>query len=219
MTIFQKTFAEALGTALLVMSVVSAGFMTAALGAERSVALLTIGLTVGFMLVVIIAVLGPVSGGHFNPAVSLALAMRKEMPWSDFVPYVVAQVVGGVVGAIVANTMFGSSVIAVSAVERSGFGQWVGEIVATFGLVFAVIVLVARGATQWVPAVVGVWVAGGHIFTSSTSFANPAVSIGRVFTESGTGISAGSAGAFMVFQIVGALLAVGAAALVASKKA
>jgi glycerol uptake facilitator-like aquaporin len=217
-SILQRTFAEALGTALLVLSVVSAGFMTAALGAEGAVALLMIGLTVGFMLFVIISVFGPVSGGHFNPAVSLALAIRKDLPWNEFLPYVLAQVIGGIVGAIVSNVMFGSSAIAFSAVERTGAGQWVGETVATFGLVMAVLVFVARGTTQWIPAAVGVWVAGGHIFTSSTSFANPAVTIGRIFTDAGTGISAASSIGFISFEIVGALLAVAAASVVAARK-
>ncbi len=218
MSILQRTFAEALGTALLVLSVVSAGFMTAALGAEGAVALLMIGLTVGFMLFVIISVFGPVSGGHFNPAVSLALAIRKDLPWNEFLPYVLAQVIGGIVGAIVSNVMFGSSAIVFSAVERTGAGQWVGEILATFGLVMAVLVLVARGTTQWIPAAVAVWVAGGHIFTSSTSFANPAVTIGRIFTDAGTGISAGSSIGFVSFEIVGALLALAAASVVATRK-
>lgn len=204
-----RFFAEFLGTALLVASVVGAGHMVTGLGAGQALGLLMIALSVGFMLVIIIAIFQPISGAHFNPAVTLVVALRKQLsPW-DAVIYAASQCLGAIVGAVTANLMFESRVLIISDVARGGLGIWIGEAVATFGLVLAILLLVDQRRTPWIPAAVGLWVGAGHLFTSSTSFANPAVSIGRMFTEAPTGIAPGSAVWFFVFQILGGLLAWG----------
>jgi len=209
-SIITRLLAEFLGTALLVTTVVGAGHMVTHLGAGPALGLLMIGLAVGFMLVIIIAIFQPISGAHFNPAVSLVMALRKQLPPKDALLFAVSQSVGAIVGAVTANLMFGSQALVISDVARSGSGVWLGEAVATFGLVLAILLLVDQGRTPWIPAAVGLWVAAGHIFTSSTSFANPAVSIGRMFTDAPTGVAPSSALWFFVFQILGALLAWGA---------
>ena len=206
-----RFLAEFIGTALLVASVVGAGHMVTDLGAGPALGLLMIGLAVGFMLIIIIAIFQPISGAHFNPAVSLVMALRKELSPQDALLFTVSQSAGAIVGAVTANLMFGSSALVVSEVARSGSGVWLGEAVATFGLVLAILLLVDQGRTPWIPAAVGLWVAAGHIFTSSTSFANPAVSLGRMFTDAPTGVAPSSAVWFVLVQILGALVAWGVA--------
>ena len=207
----QKIIAEFVGTLFLVASVLGAGHMTRALGAGSAEGLTMIALAVGFVLVVIVSVFGPISGGHFNPAVSLMMALRRELSPSLTSAYIFSQILGAATGAFFANVMFGASSWSLSDVDRNGSGLWVGEAFATFGLVLLILVLLDRDRVSWIPAGVGLWVAGGHFFTSSTSFANPAVTIGRMLSNAPSSISLESALYFIIFQLLGALAALGVA--------
>jgi glycerol uptake facilitator-like aquaporin len=204
---------EALGTALLVATVIGAGIMATRLsGGSEALALLGDTVPTAAMLVVIITIFAPVSGAHFNPVVSLVFAIRGELPWRDFVPYVVAQCVGAIIGAIVAHLMFDLAPLVIGTHFRSGPSQWLGEIVATFALVLTILGGV-RNAPSAVPWLVGLVIAAGYWFTSSTSFANPAVTLARGFTDTFTGIALWNVPGFVIAQIVGALIAASVAAL------
>jgi glycerol uptake facilitator-like aquaporin len=198
--------AEALGTALLVATVVGSGVMAAKLaGGNMAVALLGNTIPTGAILVVLISVLGPVSGAHFNPAVSLVMAMRRDFAWVDFGPYVAAQIAGGVSGAILANLMFDLAPFQIAATARWGVGQWLSELVATFVLVGAILGGL-RYAPAAIPWLVGLTITAAYWFTASTSFANPAVTIARMFSDTFAGIAPASAAAFLPAQMVGTLL-------------
>jgi glycerol uptake facilitator-like aquaporin len=202
----RKIAAEALGTALLVATVVGSGVMAAKLaGGNMAIALLGNTIPTGAILVVLISVLGPVSGAHFNPAVSLVMAARRDLPWPDFGPYAAAQIAGGVSGAVLANLMFDLAPLQIAATARWGVGQWVSELVATFVLVGAILGGL-RHAPAAIPWLVGLTITAAYWFTASTSFANPAVTIARMFSDTFAGIAPASAAAFLPAQIVGALL-------------
>jgi glycerol uptake facilitator-like aquaporin len=207
----QRLLAEFLGTALIVTGVIGAGHMVQDLGASPALGLLMIGLSVGFIIVLAISMLAPISGAHFNPAVTLAMLLRKDIPPGHAGLYVATQFVGGAIGALVGNVMFSAPAWSISQVDRSGMGIWLGEALATGGLVLIVLVLVDGDRAAWIPASVGMWVAAGHIFTSSTSFANPAVTFGRILSGAITGIAPESALYFIIFQLLGALAALGVA--------
>lgn len=205
--------AEALGTALLVATVVGAGIMATRLsGGNEALALLGDAIATAAMLVVISTILAPISGAHFNPVVSLVFAIRGELVWSDFVPYVLAQCAGGIAGTIVAHLMFDLAPLTIGRHVRSGPSQWLGEIVATFALILTILggMRYARPALPWL---VGLVVAAGYWFTSSTSFANPAVTLARGFTNTFAGIALWNVPGFVVAEIVGGLIAAGVAAL------
>jgi glycerol uptake facilitator-like aquaporin len=211
--IVRRLGAEALGTALLVATVIGAGVMATRLsGGSEALALFGDTVPTAAMLVVIITIFAPVSGAHFNPVVSLVFAIRGELPWRDFVPYVVAQCVGAIIGAIVAHVMFDLAPLVIGTHVRSGPSQWLGEIVATFALVLTILGGV-RNAPSAVPWLVGLVIAAGYWFTSSTSFANPAVTLARGFTDTFTGIALWNVPGFVIAQIVGALIAASVAAL------
>jgi glycerol uptake facilitator-like aquaporin len=198
-----RLFAEWLGTALLVASVVGSGIMAERLAGDNdALALLANTMATVCALFVLIEILAPVSGAHFNPAVTLILALRREFPWRLCLPYCAVQVAGAVCGALLANGMFGLSVLQFSGHGRSGAGQWLGEVVATMGLVLVVL----RGNPRHVPFLVAAWIGAAYWFTSSTSFANPAVTLGRMFSDSFAGIHPGSAPPFIAAQLAGALL-------------
>lgn len=163
-------------------------------------------LATGSILVVLITVLGPVSGAHFNPAVTLALALRRRARVSDVAPYVLVQIVGGIVGAILAHAMFGQDLLQTSQTMRTGPSQWLSEGVATFGLVFAVFAGL-RHSPQAVPWLVGLYISSAYWFTASTSFANPAVAIARSFTDTFSGLRPIDLPGFLLAQIAGALIA------------
>jgi glycerol uptake facilitator-like aquaporin len=204
---------EALGTALLTATVIGAGVMAERLaGGNMAIALLGDTIPTAAMLVVIISILGPVSGAHFNPAVSVVFALRRELPWQEVGPYVSAQVVGAVAGAIIAHLMFDLAPLAVGDHVRTGPSQWLGEIVATFALVLTVLggIRHARAAVPWLVALV---IAAGYWFTSSTSFANPAVTLARGLTRTFAGIALWDVPGFIVAQLAGALLAAGLGAM------
>ena len=211
-----KLTAEFFGTAFLVMAITGAGQMAATLSSGDSFSiLLAVSAAAGAALSVMIIAFGPLSGAHFNPAVTVAMLMRRKIGGQEALPYVASQILGGVVGVIVANVMFSLPAISLATTERSGPPLWVGEFVATFGLVLAILVA-ARHAPKLIPFVVGPYIFAAHWFTSSTSFANPAVTIARMFSDSPTGIEPASAPAFIVAQLLAAMLAASVGALIAA---
>lgn len=197
--------AETIGTALLVATVVGSGIMAERLaGGSQALALLCNTLPTGAILVVLITILGPVSGAHFNPAVSLVLALSRQLASRKLAAYVVAQCVGGLLGAALANLMFGLPAIEFSTKIRAGGHLWLSEAVAVVMLLGAIFGGLAHGPRA-VPALVGLTITATYWFTASTSFANPAVTFGRMFSDSFAGIAPASAPAFVLAQIAGAL--------------
>ncbi len=207
-TLGRRLGAEALGTAFLLIAVVGSGIMGERL-AQGNVgqALLDNSIATGAALVVLIIVFGPVSGAHFNPAVSLSAAALKVLPWREVPAYALAQIGGGVCGVGVTHVMFEEPVFALSGHVRSGVGQGVAEVVATFGLVLVIWASVRRRPTA-VPWVVGGYIAAAYWFTSSTSFANPAVTIARCLTDTFAGIRPADAPWFIAAELLGAALGV-----------
>lgn len=203
----RKYLAEFLGVAILVATVIGAGFMAVELGAEPALSLLMAALAVGSVLLVLITILIGISGAQLNPVVTMVLLIQRTMSFRDAFWYVVSQLLGGFVGAVIANAMFEQALIGQSRLVRAGGGQLVGELVASFGLVFAILVLIRINKAALIAPVVSLWVLAGHLFTSSTSFANPAVTFGRGFTDAISGIHWDSVPGFVIFQVLGALLA------------
>ena len=201
-----KLLAEFLGTGLIVMTVLGAGFMTANLAAEASIGLTMIALAVAAVLFVAITIFAPVSGSHFNPIVSLGLLVRGKFGVSESFAYIVTQLLGGVAGTLVANAMFSSN-FALSEVSRINSGTFIGEVVASAGLVLIVLLLVEKQRSHLVAGSVALWILAGHLFTSSTSFANPAVTLGRIFSSSPSSISIESAIWFSLAQLIGLVVA------------
>ena len=198
-----KLLAEFLGTAMIVAGVIGAGFMVATVGAGFALGLTMIAATVAAVLFVSVSILGPVSGAHFNPAVTIAFLLRKAISSAAAAGYIASQVVGAIFGAVVANLMFEVPWLEISATGRFSAGTFLGEVVATFGLVLLILLLVKFEKSHLIAASVAAWIFAGHIFTSSTSFANPAVTIGRVFSDSAASISPDSALWFVLAQLVG----------------
>ena len=208
MRLTKRLFAEALGTALLIISVIGSGIMATNLTDDVALQLLAnSGATVG-ALIALILMFGPISGAHFNPAVTAATCIFDARPWSEFAPYAISQTIGGIVGAAIANSMFSIDILGPSTKIRQGSGILLGEVVATVGLLL-VIFLIARGPRpESVSIAVGVWIGGAYWFTSSTSLANPAVTIARSFSESFAGIAPESVPMFIVMQLIGLVIAV-----------
>lgn len=206
---YRAVLGEFFGTAVLVATIVGAGIMATTLSDDGLLRLLTIALPTVFVLGVLILTLGPVSGAHLNPAVTLALAVSKHFPTNQVAGFVVAQLAGGAIGAMVSNTMFGLQSYQVSTTERFQLGTGIGEVIATGMLVFVVLALVRTDRANLIALGVPGLVGAAFFFTSSTSFANPAVAFGRVFTDTITGIAPSSAAGYVAVQILGALLAVG----------
>ena len=205
----RKLVAEGLGTLLLLATVIGSGIMAENLaGGNDAVALLGNTLATGAILAVLITMLGPISGAHFNPAVTLAFVLRREIDARTAAAYVGVQVVGGLAGAVLAHAMFDVDVLQVSTKARTGMGQWLAEGVATFGLV-ATILATLKARPSAVAAMVGLYISAGYWFTASTSFANPAVTVARSFTDTFSGIAPVDAPAFIVAQFVGAAVATG----------
>jgi glycerol uptake facilitator-like aquaporin len=207
MTIWHRAAAEFIGTAFLLAAVVGSGIMGERLSqGNDALALLANSLATGFALFALIVAFGPRSGAHFNPVVTLALAFRKEFSGRAIAPYVVAQLLGAIVGVLIAHAMFDLPLIQWSEKARSSSGQWLSEIVATAGLVF--VVLSCGKAGPWAaPAAVGGYIAAAYWFTASTSFANPAVTLARGFTTTFAGINPGHIAPFVLAQFAGAGLA------------
>ncbi|MBW8847201.1 MAG: aquaporin family protein [Burkholderiales bacterium] len=206
MSLPRKLLAEGLGTALLLAVVIGSGVMAERLsGGNVALALLANTLATVGGLYVLIEVFGPVSGGHFNPAVSAVMAWRGELPIVALMPYVAAQLFGAMLGAWLAHAMFDMSLLQFSAKLRGGTGQWIAEGVATFGLVLVIL----RAPGSRVAAMVAAYIGAAYWFTASTSFANPAAVFGRMFSDSFAGIAPASAPGFVLAELVGAAVAVG----------
>ena len=204
---FRKLVAEALGTLLLVCTVVGSGIMAVNLaGGNNAVALLGNTLATGAILVVLITVLGPLSGAHFNPVVSLVFRLKGQLSNGQFAAYVTAQMLGGVIGTVLAHAMFELALMTPSVNIRTGHGQFIAEIVATFGLVMTILGGLKYRA-EAVPTLVGLYITAGYWFTASTSFANPAVTLARGLTDSFAGIRPIDMPLFWIAQTLGAVLA------------
>ncbi len=203
----RRAVAEILGSAFLLAAVIGSGIMAAKLaGGNAALALLCNTLPTGAMLTVLILVFGPVSGAHFNPAVTLAFLLRGELAWRDALVYLGAQLAGAILGAWAAHLMFELPVIQVAATVRHGAGQWFAEAVATFGLLLTIFGCLA-GARAAVSYAVGLYITAAYWFTASTSFANPAVTTARSLSDTFAGIAPSGVPGFIVAQLVGALAA------------
>ena len=207
-TILRKWLAEYIGTATLVCVVVGSGIMGTNLSKDSGVALLINAFSTIFALALLILIIAPISGAHFNPAVSLVQVLRREMNAVEFLSFISAQITGAITGAIVANVMFDLEAIQISTNERVTSGTLVGEVIATAGLITVIFVLVARSQDKLIPVAVAAWIGSAYFFTSSTSFANPAVTIGRVFSDTFAGINPASVLPFIIAQLIGAMLGI-----------
>jgi len=203
----RRLTAEALGTALLVAVVIGSGIMGERLaGGNAAIALLGNTLATGAGLIVLILVFGPLSGAHFNPAVSLCFALRGELSWAEALAYAVMQVLGGIAGTLLAHLMFDLPLLVAGDHMRSGLGVWTGEAIASFGLL-ATILGCLRTRPEVVPIAVGLFITAGYWFTSSTSFANPAVTVARALTDTFAGIRPIDVPGFIIAQLLGAVAA------------
>ncbi|MDF1632009.1 MIP/aquaporin family protein [Mycoplana sp. MJR14] len=202
----RQLVSEALGTAILVATVVGSGIMADKLTTDAALALLGNTLATGAMLFVLITVLGPISGAHFNPAVSLVFFLRREMGATRALAYGLAQILGGIAGTLLAHAMFELPLLQVSTTDRTGAAQWLAEATATFGLVF-VILAGLRFRSEAVAWLVGLYITAAYWFTASTSFANPAVAAARSLTDTFAGIRPLDLPEFVVAEVLGALLA------------
>lgn len=210
----RRLSAEAIGSFFLFACVVGSGIMAESLaGGNVAIALLGNTVATGAILVVLIAMLGPVSGAHFNPAVTLAFLIRREIGAGEAAAFVLVQIAAGILGVWAAHLMFDLPVWQFSVKPRTGAGQWLGEGIATFGLVLTIFGTI-RTAKAWVPASVGLYITAAYWFTSSTSFANPAITVARSLTDTFAGIAPANVAGFIAAQLAGAVLAVGVARFV-----
>jgi glycerol uptake facilitator-like aquaporin len=208
--ILRRALAEFVGTALLLVAVIGSGIAAQRLSPhDTGLALLENAIATGGALVAIILAVGSVSGAHLNPVVSLADAMSGGLRWREVGPYLGAQVVGGSVGAILANLMFSLPAVTISEHTRSSPNLWLGEVIATFGLLLVIFGVARSGRAAMAPVAVGAYITGAYWFTSSTSFANPAVTLARTLSDTFAGIAPASVPGFVVAQLVGTGLAVG----------
>jgi glycerol uptake facilitator-like aquaporin len=209
-TLSRRLAAEALGTGLLVATVVGSGIMAESLTRDTAIALLGNTLPTGAILVVLITILGPVSGAHFNPAVTLIFALRRDMTMRDGAAYVLVQIIGAIIGVMIAHAMFALPPLDVSLKVRTGGAQWFAEAIAAFGLVATIL-----GGLQFrreaVPVLVGLYITAAYWFTASTSFANPAVAIARSLTNTFSGIRPQDVPGFIAAELCGAVLALAVA--------
>ena len=205
----KKLLAEYLGTTLLVAIVVGSGIMATDLTQDVGLQLLINTIATVFGIAVLILILAPISGAHFNPVVTLVDLIQGKSSVIQFIQYAVAQVLGAISGALLANAMFDHAIIETATKIRSGSDLYLAEIVATAGLILVINLLVAQKNLTVIPAAVAAWIGSAYFFTSSTSFANPAVTIGRTFSDSFAGIAPESAPKFIAAQILGALIGLG----------
>ena len=201
-----KLVAEFVGMAILACVVVGSGIMGTNLSSDPGVALLINTISTIFALAILILILGPISGAHFNPAVTLVSLAEKTMKAKQVFAYIAVQVAGAITGAIVANAMFDLTLLQISETERVTTGKLLGEVIATAGLIIVIGTLVARSQTNLIPVVVAGWIGSAYFFTSSTSFANPAITIGRAFSDTFAGIAPSSVLPFIVAQLIGAVI-------------
>ena len=203
----QKILAEFLGTSLLVTTVVGSGIMAQKLsGGNIGLALLCNAVATGGILYVLIELFSPISGAQFNPAVSLWLTLEGKQPVAQTTIFAIAQIAGGIVGSILANAMFDIPLFQISTTLRGGAGQWLAEIIATFGLVM-IIAGLAKNRSSAIPTAVALYITSAYFFTSSTSFANPAVTISRMFSNTFAGIAPASVLPFITAQLIGTIIA------------
>lgn len=208
-TLRQKLLAETVGTAFLLMAVVGGGIAAQTLSpSDVGLQLLEAAIVTAFALTALIWMLGPISGAHFNPAVTIADAVLHGRPRKEAAAYIGAQTVGGIGGTILANLMFELPAVTWSTTARDGAGQYLGEIVATVGLLLIIFLMVRAGTMTNIAPAVGLYIGGAYFFTSSTSFANPAVTVSRMFSDTFAGIAPESAPMFIVMQLIGVALAV-----------
>ena len=204
----RRLAAEAIGSFFLFAGVLGSGVMAETLsGGNIGIALLANTIATGAILYVLIAMLGPYSGAHFNPAVTLAFALRREFLWRDVLPYAFVQIVGGVLGAFAVHLMFDLPILQLATKAREGTGQLAAEAIASFGLIFTIMVTLRRLPAS-VPASVALYISAAYWFTSSTSFANPAITLVRSLSDTFAGIAPADVPGFIAAQIVGMLLAV-----------
>ena len=213
-----RSLAEFFGTAVLVGTVVGSGIMGTNLSDDLAIALIVNALATILVLALLIFILGPVSGAHFNPVVSFISVLRKSQKAPEALAYSVSQILGAVAGAIAANFMFNLPAMQLSSNLRVSPGTLFGEVIATAGLIIVIFVLVDRKRTELIPITVAGWIGAAYFFTSSTSFANPAVTIGRAFTDTFSGIAPESVAPFIAGQFVGAILGLVAARALRLKK-
>jgi len=201
----RRLAAEGVGAFFLFACVIGSGIMAQNLAAGNdALALLGSTLATGAMLFVLITVLGPISGAHMNPAVSLVAAARRELSWGDAAAYILVQLAFGILGAFAAHLMFSLPTLQLSVKARTGLGQWAGEFIATFGLILTILGTV-RFRERWVPATVALYITAAYWFTSSTSFANPAITVARSLTNTFAGIAPHDVPLFIVAQLLGAI--------------
>jgi glycerol uptake facilitator-like aquaporin len=209
MTSASRWVTESLGTLFLVLAVVGSGIMAQLLTADVGLQLLINAAATVAMLYILINLIAPLSGAHFNPVVSLVAFLRRERELPEMLGYMAAQVVGAISGSLLAHVLFDREVIALSTFDRQGFNLLLAEVIATFGLIIIVFADWKKFRVRHRATLISLWIGAAYFFTSSTSFANPAVTIGRIFTDSFAGISPESAPLFIVVQIAGGLLAFG----------
>ena len=204
-TLPRRLTAEALGTAILVATVVGSGIMADRLTDDVAISLLGNTIPTGAILVVLITLFGPLSGAHFNPVVSLVMALRQDLKWADLGPYVLVQIIGGIAGTLLAHAMFDLPLWQLSQHVRTGPAQWLAEGVASAGLLLTIL-LGLRHRPEGIPVLVGLYITAAYWFTASTSFANPAVTLARALTDTFAGIRPIDAPGFIAAQIIGALI-------------
>ena len=205
-SLLKKPVVEFFGTALLVCVVVGSGIMGTNLSSDDAVALIVNAISTIFALALLILVLGPVSGAHFNPVVTFVRFLSKDLNLASAAAYSAAQVAGAIVGAIVANAMFDLSVFQISSHLRVSTGTLIGEVIATAGLVALIQILISRKQDSVIAVSVAAWIGSAYFFTSSTSFANPAVTVGRIFSDTFAGIAPASVLPFILAQVVGGII-------------
>ena len=214
----KKLAGEYLGTALLASIVVGSGIMATNLSEDVGVQLLINTISTVFGLAVLIQILGPISGANFNPVVTMVDLILKRTNFLTLIQYAIVQVVGAISGAVLANAMFSHPLFETATKVRGGGNQYLGEIVATAGLILIINLLIHQEKTALIPMIVASWIGSAYFFTSSTSFANPAVTIGRIFSDSFAGIAPGCVSKFIAAQILGALIGLGLTKVLTSVK-
>lgn len=216
-SLFQRVLAEFLGVAGIVAVVLGAGHMATALAAAPALWLLINALATAAILYALIVVLGPISGAHLNPVVTFAMLLTRRIELRLATGYVLAQIAGGIAGALLVNLMFSQAAVSLSSIERGGSGVLLGELVAAFGLVLVILLLLRFEKSQLIAVAVPAWIFAGYFFTSSTSFANPAVTLGRAFSEAASSIALSSVPSFVLIQFAGAGIALVVYALLQPK--
>lgn len=204
---WRELLAESIGVAGIVAVVTGASFMASNLGAEPATDLLINAFATGGALFVLISIFMSISGSHFNPVVTLVMLLQKSISATMALGYIIAQLLGAALGAVIANLMFANPAIELSSKLREGSNLYLGEVVATFGLVLLILLLVFQQNQKLIPAAVSLWIVSAYFFTSSTSFANPAVAFGRSLSDTGSSIALSSVPAFIAAELLGGLLA------------